>query len=131
MLTGSAPSGVDFPLRPQPPHRQAGMRDAYHFAHPLHLSVEVGVVKKAANERSGLILPDVQNNQAISAMAEFRHVEIRIAGEECDMPLLAQENGDLVVLAFPCGRYRLRFASGLPGKLPARVAGPRECFRPE
>jgi hypothetical protein len=62
------------------------------------LSIEVGVVKKAANEGGGLILPDVQNNQAVSAMAEFRRVEIRIAGEECDMPLLAQENGDFVVL---------------------------------
>ena len=73
------------------------MRDAYHSAHPLQLSIEVGVAKKAANERGGLILPDVQNNQAISAMAEFRRVEIRIAGEECDIPLLAQENGDFVV----------------------------------
>jgi len=74
------------------------MRDAHHSAHALQLSIEVGVAKKAANERGGFILPDVQNNQAISAMAEFRHVEIRIAGEECDVPLLAQENGDLVVL---------------------------------
>jgi hypothetical protein len=91
------------------------MRDAYHFAHPLHLSVEVGVVKKAANERSGLILPDVQNNQAISAMAEFRHVEIRIAGEECDMPLLAQENGDFVVLH--------PLAADIDSNLPRRYPG--------
>ena len=91
------------------------MRDAYHSAHPLQLSIEVGVAKKAANERGGLILPDVQNNQAISAMAEFRHVEIRIAGEECDMPLLAQENGDFVVLH--------PLAADIDSNLPRRYPG--------
>ena len=64
------------------------MRDAYYSAHPLHLSIEVGVAEKAANERGGFILPDVHHDQAISSMAELRHIETCIAGEERDIPLL-------------------------------------------
>ena len=74
------------------------MRDANHSAHPLHLSIEVGVAEKAANERGGFTLPDVHYNQAISTMAELRRIEICIAGKECDIPLPTQENRDLVVL---------------------------------
>jgi len=48
-------------------------------------------------------------------MAEFRHVEIRIAGEECDMPLLAQENGDFVVLH--------PLAADIDSNLPRRYPG--------
>jgi hypothetical protein len=74
------------------------MRDAYHSAHPLHLGIEVGVAEKAANECGGLILPDVHYNEAISSMAKLRQIEIFVAGEERRIPLLAQENGDLVIL---------------------------------
>jgi hypothetical protein len=105
------------------------MRDAYHSAHPLQLSIEVGVAKKAANECGGFILPDVQNHQAISPMAEIPHVETRIAGEECDIPLLAQENGDFVVLHPLAADIDSNLPRGYP--LPARVAGRRECSRPE
>jgi hypothetical protein len=62
------------------------------------LSIEVGVAEKAANECGGFVLPDVHHNQAISPMAEIRQIEIFIAGEERDVPLLAQEDRDLVIL---------------------------------
>ena len=74
------------------------MRDTHHSAHPLHLSIEVGVAEKAANERGGFIRPDVHYNQAISPMTELWPIEIFIAGEERGIPLLAQEDRDLVIL---------------------------------
>ena len=46
------------------------MRGAYYSAHPLCLSIEIGVPEKAANERGDFILPDVHNNQTIVLMAE-------------------------------------------------------------
>ena len=74
------------------------MRDANHSAHPLQLSIEVGLAKKAANKRGGFILPDAHHNQAIASVPQLRQIEIRIACEECNTPVLAQENDDLVVL---------------------------------
>lgn len=74
------------------------MRDAYHSSHPLHLSIEVGVAEKAANERRDLILPDVHHHQAIAPMAELGQIEACVAGEECEIPLLTQKHDNLVVL---------------------------------
>jgi hypothetical protein len=91
------------------------MRDAYHSAHPLHLSIEVGVAEKAANERGGFIRSDVHYNEAISSMAELRPIEIFVAGEERRIPLLAQENGDLVILH--------PLAADIDSNLPRRYPG--------
>jgi hypothetical protein len=74
------------------------MRDAYHSAHPLHLSIEVGVAEKAANERGDLILPDAHHHQAIAPMAELGHIEASVAGEESDIPLSTQKHDKFVVL---------------------------------
>jgi hypothetical protein len=73
------------------------------------------MVEKAADERGGFILPDVHNNQAISSMAEIRRVEILITGEESGIPLLAQEDGDLVVLH--------PLAANIDSNLPRRYPG--------
>jgi hypothetical protein len=91
------------------------MRDAYHSAHPLHLGIEVGVAEKAANECGVLILPDVHYNEAISSMAKLRQIEIFVAGEERRIPLLAQENGDLVILH--------PLAADIDSNLPRRYPG--------
>jgi len=74
------------------------MRHANDSAQPLHLSVEVRVAKKAANKRGGFILPDAHHNQAIASVPQLRQIEICIAREECNVPVLAQENEDLAVL---------------------------------
>ena len=91
------------------------MRQAYHSAHPLHLSIEVGVAEKAANESGDFILPDVHHNQAIAPMAELGQIETCIAGEECDISPLAQKHDDLVVLD--------PLAADVDSNLPCRYPG--------
>jgi hypothetical protein len=74
------------------------MRDSNHSAHPFRLRIEVGVAEKAANEHRNFILSNTRHNQAVASMPEVSYIEIGVTGEEGWIPLLAQENNDLLIL---------------------------------
>jgi|SRR5471030_1745542 len=88
-LSGPAPNGVNLGLRAHTPERQARVRDPNYSAHPLRLSIEIGMAKEAANERGHLILPNTRHNQAVASMPQLRQIKTCIASKERGITLPA------------------------------------------